>query len=325
MKTRQLVLGSLLATVLSSCAPTPHDSDRLKLAFVINSSSDFWSIARAGIRRAEEEFDVDVDFQIPGRGTAAEQRQIIESLIAKGTQGMAVSVLDPRGAVGILDEASRHMPVITQDSDCPDSQRIAYIGTDNVEAGRVAGREVVELLPNGGQVALFVGKLDVANAQERKAGLEEAVSGHGIEVVETFTDEVSRPVAQANVRNALEKYPDLGVLVGLWSYNAPAIIKVLEEKGIAGEIGVVAFDEESATLDALESGVVAATVVQQPYEFGYQSIAALARIVRGEDPNLADGGLNFVPVKVIDRDNVAEFRIELGKLLDAGLGSEPQP
>ncbi len=318
---RTLLLGSLL---LATCGGGETDSQPLRLAFVTNSSSDFWALARAGIRQAEIELDVSVDFQVPGRGTAAEQRQIIESLIAKGVAGMAVSVLDPLGAVGILDEAASYMPVITQDSDCPDSKRIAYIGTDNVEAGRVAGRKLVELLPDGGQVAIFVGKLDVANARERRSGIEQAVAGHAIEIVETFTDEVSRPVAQANVRNALEKYPDLDALVGLWSYNTPAIVKVVEEKGIAGEVKIVGFDEEDTTLDAIEQGVVAATVVQQPYEFGYRSIRALAQLARGLDPGLASDGLNYVPVRLIDQDNVSEFRVELGRLLEAGSGESPR-
>lgn len=314
----------LLGLLLTTCGGTETDSRPLRLAFVTNSSSDFWALARAGIRQAESEFDVVVDFQVPGRGTAAEQRQIIESLIAKGVAGMAVSVLDPLGAVGILDEASSYMPVITQDSDCPESKRIAYIGTDNVEAGRVAGRKLVELLPDGGRVALFVGKLDVANARERRSGIEQEIADHGIEIVETFTDEVSRPVAQANVRNALEKYPDLDALVGLWSYNTPAIVKVVEEKGIGGEIEIVGFDEEDVTLDAIEQGVVAATVVQQPYEFGYRSIRALSRLARGLDPELADNGLNYVPVRLIDGGNVSEFRVDLERLLEAG-SSESSP
>ena len=314
----------LIGLLLTTCGGAENESQPLRLAFVTNSSSDFWALARAGIRQAESEFDVRVDFQVPGRGTAAEQRQIIESLIAKGVAGMAVSVLDPLGAVGILDEAASYMPVITQDSDCPDSKRIAYIGTDNVEAGRVAGRKLVELLPDGGEVALFVGKLDVANARDRRSGIEQEVEAQGIEIVETFTDEVSRPVAQSNVRNALEKYPDLDALVGLWSYNTPAIVKVVEEKGIIGKVKIVGFDEEDVTLDAIEQGVVAATVVQQPYEFGYRSIRALAQLARGLDPGLSDSGLNYVPVQLIDEGNVAQFRVDLERLLAAG-SSESSP
>ena len=298
----------------------PPVAQPLQLAFVVNNPSDFWIIARAGIRKAEREFNVAVDYQVPGQGTAAQQRQIIETLIAKGVKGMAVSVLDPKGAIGILNDASKVMPVITQDSDCPESNRVAYIGTDNVEAGRVAGAEIKKALPDGGKIALFVGKLDVANARERKRGIEEAIKGTKIEIVESFTDEGLRPTAQTNVRNALDKYPDLKCLVGLWSYNAPAIIKVVKEKGLTGKIKVVGFDEEGPTLDGIDEGVVQSTVIQQPFEFGYLSIRALASLARKEDPGLPENGLAYVPVRVIDKGNLKEFRTKVEEMMREGRG-----
>jgi ribose transport system substrate-binding protein len=309
-----VALGALL--LLSGC----DSSDKLQLAFVVNNPSDFWIIARAGIRKAEREFNVAVDYQVPGQGTAAQQRQIIETLIAKGVKGMAVSVLDPKGAIGILNDASKVMPVITQDSDCPESNRVAYIGTDNVEAGRVAGAEIKKALPDGGKIALFVGKLDVANARERKQGIEEAIKGTKIEIVESFTDEGLRPTAQTNVRNALDKYPDLKCLVGLWSYNAPAIIKVVKEKGLTGKIKVVGFDEEGPTLDGIDEGVVQSTVIQQPFEFGYLSIRALASLARKEDAGLPKNGLAYVPVRVIDKGNLKEFRTKVEEMMREGRG-----
>jgi len=320
----RLALGiTWLAGLLLPMGCGSSTDDKPQLAFVINNSSDFWVLARAGIRKAGKEFDVEVDFQVPGQGTAAQQRAIIESLIAKGIDGMAVSVLDPKGSIDILNQAAEHMPVVTQDSDAPNSNRKVYIGTDNVEAGRVAGREIKKALTVdgeivGGKIALFVGKLDVANARERKEGIEEVLKGTDIEVVETFTDEGQRPTAQANVRNALDKYPDLKCLVGLWSYNPPAIIHVLKEKGLAGKIKVVAFDEEQPTLDGLADGTVFSTVVQQPYEFGYQSIKVLAKLARKEAIDLPEDGLMHVPVKVIDKSTVKEFREKVEQMLKEG-------
>lgn len=331
MNHARVISGAFLTALLYTglilnvgCAPSGSSEgassvDRpLELAFVINGASDFWTFARAGIRKAEKEFNASVDFQVPGDGTAAKQRQLIEALINRGVQGMAVSVLDPKGAIGILNQAATQMPVVTQDSDCPDSNRVAYIGTNNVEAGRVAGREILEALPNGGEIALFVGKLDVANAQERKQGIEEVIAGTSVNIVQTFTDEIDRPRALNNVRNALDKYPDLKCLVGLWEYNPPAIIKVVREKNLAGKIKIVAFDENRDTLEAIAEGVVHSTVVQNPYEFGYRSIRALAMLARDMDPGLPKNGLDYVPVRVIDQSNVPEFSTTVKQLLAEG-------
>src|ERR671930_56133 len=80
--------------------------------------------------------------------------------------------------------------LITTDSDAPQSNRLAYIGTDNVAAGRQAGEEIKKALPNGGKIALFVGTMDADNARERVQGIKEAIAGTKVELVDVFTDQV---------------------------------------------------------------------------------------------------------------------------------------
>jgi ribose transport system substrate-binding protein len=172
-------------------------------------------------------------------------------------------------------------------------------------------------------IALYVGQLDVANARERKQGIEEVLKGTGVEIAETFTDQTDRSKCQDYVRTALDKYgDDLKCLVGLWSYNAPCIVQVLREKGLAGKIKVVAFDEEMPTLDAVEEGIIESTIVQQPYEFGYRSIEVLSKLARKEKIDIPGDGLMYVPVKVIRKDDVKAFRENVQKMLsEAGAPS----
>jgi ribose transport system substrate-binding protein len=295
-------------------------AQRVRLAFIPNAPSDFWQIARAGINKASKEFGVEVEVQIPGQGTAAQQKQIIEAMIAKGIQGMAISPLDPESQIEILNEAARHMPVVTQDSDVPRSNRVAYVGTNNVEAGRQAGRLIKDLLPKGGKIAVFVGKMDAPNARERYKGMMEEIATAGITVVEgrPFTDETSRPKAQENVAAVLGKYPDVSCLVGLWSYNGPAIMKVMKES--KARVPVVCFDEETATLQGVREGLIQATVVQQPFEFGYQSIKLLTQLARGQRPAIPPGGLIYVPTRIIRKDNVDAFEKQLKEQMAQGKG-----
>ncbi|MBN1342990.1 MAG: sugar-binding protein [Phycisphaerae bacterium] len=293
-------------------------SGEVELAFITNSPSDFWTIARAGVAVAEKEFGVKVHFQVPGKGSAAEQKQIIEAMIAKGVKGMAISPLDSESQVTIIDEAAAHMPVVTQDSDAPKSKRVAYVGTNNVEAGRKVGKLIKDVLPKGGKIAVFVGKMDVANARERYAGIMEELKGAKIEVVTgaPYTDENSYPKAQENVRVALDKFPDVGCLVGLWSYNGPMMVKVVKEKG--SKVPIVCFDEEGPTLQGIREGLILATVVQQPYQFGYDSIRVLAKLAKGEPIEIPKDGLMYVPTKVIRKANVDEFEKKLNALKARG-------
>jgi len=290
----------------------------IRLVFIPNAPSDFWQIAKAGINKAAKELDVEVQVEIPGQGPAAQQQQIIEAMIAKGVQGMAISPLDPESQIGILNEAAKHMPVVTQDSDAPKSRRVAYVGTDNVAAGRKAGRLLKEVLPHGGSIAVFVGKMDAPNARERYQGMMEEIKGANFTVIEgrPFTDETSRPKAQENVAAVLGKYPDVGCLVGLWSYNGPAIMKVVRES--KAKVPVICFDEEAGTLQGIRDGLINATVVQQPFEFGYRSIKLLAEIARGHQPKIPPDGLMYVDTMIIRKDNVDAFEKRLREMMALG-------
>ncbi len=103
-----------------SKADSPQTSTRVRLAFVTNNPSDFWKIAEAGVRKAEQEFDVECEIQMPPNGTADDQQRIVEALMAKGISGMAISPNDAQNQIDIIDRAAEVMNVICHDSDAPD-------------------------------------------------------------------------------------------------------------------------------------------------------------------------------------------------------------
>ena len=224
--------------------------------------------------------DVTVEFRL-GDGTAAAQKRIVDDLLAKGVDGIAISPVDPANQTAMLDDAARQALVFTHDSDAPNSKRECYVGTDNVAAGRQAGELIKEALPQGGKIALFVGKLDARNAQERLQGIKEAIAGSKIEIIDIRTDDTDQVRAKANVAEMLVSHPDVAALVGLWSYNGPAILNAVRDAGKTGQVKIIAFDEDDETLTGVKSGAIVGTVVQQPYEFGYQSITLLAKVAQG--------------------------------------------
>src|SRR5262252_3732232 len=106
----------------------------------------------------------------------------------------------------MLNRAAQQALVVTQDSDAPNSNRVCYIGTDNVAAGRQAGQLIKEALPQGGKIMLFVGKLDARNAQERYQGIKEALQDSNVEILDIRTDDTDHPRAKANAADTLVKY-----------------------------------------------------------------------------------------------------------------------
>jgi len=178
-----LMLPWLLLGGLSCKENGQEDAAKPMFAFVINVPGRFWDLAHAGCRKAAREENALLEFHVPGQSSAAQQFQIVESLIAKGCNGLAISPLSPKSFGRVIDKTADYMPVLCQDSDCPDSARRCYIGTDNVAAGREAGKQLLAALPEGGEVAVFVGKLDVGNAEERYLGVREALENSRCTIV----------------------------------------------------------------------------------------------------------------------------------------------
>lgn len=299
----------------NSTNTTASSGKSKKLAFVTNNTSDFWTIARKGTEKADAEFeDVTVEFKMPGEGTAAEQKRIIDDLLSVGVDGIAISPKDPQNQTPFINEIAQKTLVITQDSDAANSNRAVYIGTNNIEAGKQAGKLLKEALPNGGKIMVFVGDLDSQNAKERLQGIKEVIQGTKIEIIDVRTDESDRAKAKTNVADSLVKYSDISGLVGLWSYNGPAILNAVKEANKTGQVKVVCFDEEDETLAGVKDGSIYGTVVQQPFEFGYQAIKMMRNILNGDKSGIPESKQIIVPTLEIKKENVEEFTAKLKSL-----------
>ena len=309
---RLAALCCLGLLVVSGCGR--EQSSTKKLAFITNNAADFWTIARKGTEKADAGLpDVEVEFRL-GDGTAAAQKRILDDLLAKGVDGIAISPVDPANQTAMLNDAAKQAIVFTHDSDAPDSKRECYVGTDNVAAGRQAGDLIKEALPQGGRIAIFVGKLDARNAQERLQGIKESMAGSTIAIIDVRTDDTDQVRAKANVSEMLVSHPDVSALVGLWSYNGPAILNAVRDAGRIGQVKIIAFDEDDETLSGVKSGAIVGTVVQQPYEFGFQSVTLLEKALKGDRSGIPPGRQVFVPTKLIRQNNVDEFRTSLAQV-----------
>ena len=293
--------------------PPPRRSYRF--AFVTNNSSDFWNIAEKGVRKAEKDLGIKAQVFRPLKTEVSEQQRFIEDILVQGFDGMAICAINPDAMTPLLDRVAGKMPVVVHDSDAPKSQRKAFVGTNNVEAGRLAGQAAIAALKQAGiskgKVAMFVGRIDMQNSIDRKQGIDETLGKQpGIEILPIFLDGADRTKAKKNVEDALARYPDLVMVVGLWSYNGPAMVDAVRNSTRAKKPLIVAFDEEEETLKAVEDGPIFATIVQKPFEFGYQSMKALKDVKDGKTiPTTIDTGIS-----TIKKDNLATFWAELREM-----------
>jgi ribose transport system substrate-binding protein len=289
----------------------------IKLAFVTNTVSDFWKIAMAGIHKYEKENKVQVDVKMPPNGTPEEQNQILENLVSQGYDAISLSVDAPNDQVPVLNKVASKTKLLTFDSDAPKSNRLLYIGTNNYEAGKVLGGEIVKLLPNGGKMAVFVGTFSADNAAQRLKGVVDAIQGHKIDIIDKREDNTDRAKARSNVEDIINAHPDLNMVVGLWSYNGPAIAAAIEALNKKGKVLAAVFDEDDGTLNGIQSGAIQVTCVQKPFQFGYLSskwmheLATKGEAAKSQLPadKVIDTG-----VEVISKANVADFRAKLEEM-----------
>jgi ribose transport system substrate-binding protein len=309
MKRAKLVGVALAASLLGSTATA---QEKPALAFIVNAASDFWKLAEAGVKAAQAELPgYELQFRYPAQGTAALQNALMDDLVAAGTDAIMISSVDPKTSTDAFNRIAAQVPLFTTDSDAPDSKRIAYLGSSNTAAGVQAGEIALKALPNGGKCMGFVGFLGADNAVERIAGFRQAVEGSGIELVDVRGDDVDFARARSNVDDVLAASPEIDCMVGFYSYNPPKIYEALQASGKLGQITVIAFDEDPITLGAVREGSFAGTVVQDPYQWGYQGMKLMASYLEGDKSDIPADGLIIAPTKVIDKDNVDTFETEL--------------
>ena len=304
------------------------------MAYVTNCVASFWVIAQAGVEQGGKEFDADVEVLMPTEGIT-DQTRMIEDLITKGVDGIAVTAIDPDNQIDLLNKTAKYTHLITHDSDAPKANRECYIGMDNYLAGRLCGDLVKEALPDGGKVALFIGRMDQDNARRRRQGVIDAMLDRSIDplradppdaaivegnwnIVGTYTDEANFSSAKANAEDVLSRHPDIAGMVGLFAYNPPLILEALTQAEKLGKIKVIAFDEADETLAGIQSGNVYGTVVQNPFEYGRQSVRVLAGLTRGmtlAELEIPEDKFLNIPAEQIRRSNVDEYWARLKKLV----------
>ena len=260
--------------------------------------------------------------------------------MAKGIAGIAVSPVDADGETKFLNEIASQTKLITHDADAPKSDRLVYIGTDNYKAGRALGQLVKGAIPDGGEVAIFVGRLEQLNARQRRQGVIDELldrpsqtlgqikfdevakvfKGEKYTIVDTRTDNFVMDAAKSNAEDAITKYENLACMVGLFAYNPPRCLQAIKEAGKLGKIKVCGFDEDDGLLQAIKDGHAYGTISQQPWNYGYQSVKVLKSILDGDNSLIPPNKFIDLGYKSVTAKNIDSFWSEKKKM--AALGAK---
>jgi ribose transport system substrate-binding protein len=308
-------------SVFREPAPLPAT----KVAFITGGSGAYWQLTVNGAKAAAKEHRVDLKVEMPTASESLEQQMnILADRELADVEGIAISPIDAEQQTHSINKLiDREKKVVTFDSDAPLSNRQSYIGTNNFAAGRTCARVVNEALPEGGKILVLVANLTKDNMLDRKGGFHERIMQHAddveegqplkFEVVGYLVDNGDSDVCAKNIRDSVAQHSDLACIVGMNARHGPILLEVLEELGKLGQIKLVTFDYADETLDGIEAGHIYATVAQDPYMYGYEAVAILAQLCRGDETSvpIVGKGSTYVGAEPIGRDSIAAFRARL--------------
>lgn len=315
-----LLLACVVATVLPGCGggddsggetpkAGPDAGAKKRIVILTNGPDPYWDTCEQGARVAEDELKLAdngyvLDFQ---RGEFTDEKQLNaldQYLQDENVVALGISVFNPDNpnVAGKMKELrDKGVMVVTLDGDVNRDKfrdaRYGYVGTDNLIGGRELGRAAKALSPDGANFAFFVGSIAAANAVERMQGFLDG-AGEGFTEIDRVPDDGNREKAQNNVKDILDNHPQTDMLVGIWAYNTPQAVKVVDARGLKDKVKVVCFDAAEASISAMEDGNVDVMVAQNPYQIGYEGVRLMLAMVE-EDQKTVD---EFFPDYAQDGD-----------------------
>lgn len=238
---------------------------------------------------------------------AAEQVRVIEDAIARKVDAIAISCNDPTACIDPINKAvAAGIPVMTWDSDSPQSDRFTYLGVDNFLAGQTAADLLVGAMGEEGKVAVLTGVPGALNLEERVRGFRDGMRAYpNIEIVTTVVSNDDINTGVKVVEETMQAHPDLNgwFFVGMWPLFANrGSMPLWESAAINGEIKTVAFDTLPIELDLLRTGYLSGLVGQKYWGWGYDTVQILyEHIIHDKDyPTFISSGMDIVTENNID-------------------------
>ncbi len=257
-----------------------HKASEQYFLVATNIRLSYWQTAKAGIERAAAAYGVKGELRGPDSFDPQGEVQEFRNAVAAKPAGILVSVADANMMQPEIDKAlASGVPVITIDSDAPSSQRLFFIGTNNLQAGRLGGDRLVKRLNGKGNVVFFTigGQPNVA---ERLKGYKDVIADHpGIKIADVFD-------MQGDSGKAMDKATEYLGRKGAEQVDAVVCLEASAGKDVAEAFKranatnrlLIAMDTDQATLNLVKEGVIDSTIAQKPYTMAYYGLKALDEV-----------------------------------------------
>jgi ribose transport system substrate-binding protein len=309
MPQKQILLATLAITLpmfLGGCER--HSKSESYFLIATNIGLPYWHSAHEGFAKAAVEYGVTEDMRGPDTFNPAIEVDEFRAAVARKPAGILVSVSDPRLMGPEINKAmAAGIPVITMDSDAPDSHRLYFIGTNNLEAGRLGGDRVAAELNGKGNVVFFT-MPGQPNLEERLKGYKDVFANFpGIKIVEVFDIKGESTAAMDKATEYLARTgaAKINAYVSLESSSGKDVAEAFKRAKPEGAM-LMAMDVDEATLELVKDGTIQATISQKPYTMALLGLKAL-------------DDLHHYPLKPLVRDYGSDASSPIPAFIDTGV------
>jgi ribose transport system substrate-binding protein len=293
-----MLLAGTLVILLFTRPSSGEDGVRITAVIkAIANDSEFWEVVKTGLRAGAAEFGVNLDIQGPWAESDIDgQIYIIEAILKNSPPRVLIlAASDYRRLVPMVEmAAARGIKVITMDSGVDSPLPLSFVATNNVEGGEKVGTEMIRLLEPGKRVAIINHVRGATTAMEREEGTRRVLERDGrYPILGTWFTDNFEENAYSITANLLAEYPDLGGILAMNEISTIGAARALQDAGRGGKVRLVGFDSSLTEVRFIEQGVIAATVIQKPFNMGYLAV----RVAR-------DAALNRSPPDFVDTGSV---------------------
>ena len=272
-----------LLVCLSGCAGTHQSGGSYNIAK--SATTEFWKSVFAGANAAKSEYNVHLTILAPDTEEDFEaQNDYIRQAVADGADAIVFSAISYTENAAAIDEAvAAGVRVVVIDSDVDSKGVSVRIGTDNIAAGRMSGEAALKTAQEKIVVGIVNAYAETQNCREREQGFREVLLGDcrvkGIYAVNVSTDALEARLAAEKL---LREHPEINVLIGFNEPLAVGVAQAVDSLGLTGQVHAVSFDSNINCIELLQTGAVAALVVQNSYAMGYLGVEKAWQVLQGE-------------------------------------------
>lgn len=309
-KTISLVLAFAMTACLCACTKT--DSKKYIAVITKSVDSDFWHNVNNGVLSAATEYNVELTFEGPEHEADYKaQNDLIDAAVKNGADAIVLSAIDYNLSVDTVNAAVRAgVKVVMIDSDINSDAVSLFIGTDNIAAGREAGKAAVDDFAD--EAEIYIGLVnynaDTDNGNQREEGFREYISTvYNAQIVDVVTAESNEESATAAAESLLKQNPCINVIVGFNEWMTLGVGNAVKNLGLSGNVRSVGFDSNLTSIEMLETGEMDALIVQNPFAMGYLGVEKAAALISGE--SLPDGDI-YTDVTTVTKENLFDDDIQ---------------